>query len=119
MSGSRVGVGDLRVIPLFFVGRHRRVMCMSEKAAFRDSLEAEFSDAEFPVKNQMDLVPVLSNGPTTTFEGEDTSITAMEMASKSTTHTDSAPNGGFPYEDIDSMVEDILYGLEKDGVFDE
>lgn len=91
---------------------------MSEKAAFRESLEAEFADADFPVNNQMDLVPVLSNGPSTTFEGEDISISAMEMASKSTNHTDSAPNGGFPYDDVDSLVDDIIYGLEEEGVFE-
>ena len=76
----------------------------------REQLTTAFEGAEFPVGSQMDLVPALPEGPGTRFEAGDVSFTAMELAAKL---------GGeqeFPYDDVDSLVEDILEGLENQGM---
>lgn len=92
---------------------------MSERETLRETFEDEFENVDFPVDSPMDLAPYLSRGPATTFEGEEVSISAMELANEISDHEDEAPNEGFPYEGIDAMIEDILYGLEESEIIRE
>lgn len=78
----------------------------------RSQLHEAFEDADYPVKNQMDLVPALPDGPGTRFEAGDTSFTAMEMAAKLGEHQD------FPYDDVDTLVDDVMEGLRAEGILD-
>ena len=79
----------------------------------RDDLRAQFVDAfegaDYPVNSPMDLVPALPQGPGTRFESGDFSMTAMAL------NTKSGGNQDFPYEDVDSLVDDIMDGLEEGG----
>jgi hypothetical protein len=75
----------------------------------RQQLRDAFEGADYPVTNQMGLVPALPEGPGTRFEAGDFSMTAMELGSKL------ADAQEFPYEDVDALVDDIVTGLkEKD-----
>ncbi|SEH39674.1 MULTISPECIES: MTH865 family protein [Halopenitus] len=77
------------------------------ESELRAQFTEAFEGAEFPVENQMDLVPALPNGPGTTFEAGDVRFTAMELATKL---------GGeqeFPYESVEAFVDDIIAGLKK------
>ncbi len=76
----------------------------------REQFREAFSGADFPVEGQMDLVPALPDGPGTTFEADDVRVTAMELAAKLGGHQD------FPYEDVDSLVDDVMEGLKAEGV---
>jgi hypothetical protein len=82
------------------------------EAELRSQFKAAFEGADFPVKNQMDLVPALPNGPGTRFEAADgeVSFTAMEMAAKLGGHQD------FPYDDVDTLVDDVIAGLKAEGL---
>jgi hypothetical protein len=82
------------------------------EAELREQLHEAFSGADYPVDDQMDLVPALPNGPSTKFEAGDgeVSFTAMEMAAKLGSHQD------FPYDDVDSLVDDVMEGLREEGV---
>jgi len=80
------------------------------KAELREQFLDAFGGADFPVENQMDLVPALPNGPGTKFEAGDVSLTAMEMAAKLGSEQE------FPYDDVESLVDDILDGLEAKGM---
>ncbi|MDS0298140.1 MTH865 family protein [Halogeometricum sp. S1BR25-6] len=82
------------------------------EAELREELMAAFSDADYPVKNQMDLVPALPDGPGTRFEAGDgeVSFTAMEMAAKLGSHQN------FPYDDAESLVDDVMEGLKAEGM---
>jgi len=76
----------------------------------RAQLTDAFEGADFPVDSQMDLVPALPEGPSTRFEAGDVSFTAMELAAKL---------GGqqeFPYSDAESLVDDVMEGLEAEGM---
>jgi len=73
----------------------------------RQQLTEAFEDADYPVANQMDLVPALPDGPGTRFEAGDFSMTAMELGSKL------AGTQEFPYEDIEELVDDVIAGLEE------
>jgi len=79
----------------------------------RDELAANMKDvfgkANYPVKSVMDLMPVLPQGPMTTFTGGDKSFTAMDLSTK-------LGGGNFPYETVDALVDDILSGLENNGL---
>ncbi len=75
----------------------------------RQQLTTAFEDADYPVSNQMDLVPVLPDGPGTRFETGEFSMTAMELGSKL------AGTQEFPYEDVEELVDDVIEGLEENG----
>ena len=76
----------------------------------RDQLIAAFEGADYPVKNQMELVPALPDGPGTTFESGDVSVTAMELATKLSSYQD------FPYDDVETMVDDAIHGMKETGI---
>lgn len=76
----------------------------------REQFQTAFEGAEYPVNGQMDLVPALPDGPNTTFEAGETRLTAMEMAATLGDHQD------FPYDDVDSLVDDIIEGLKVEGM---
>ena len=80
------------------------------EAELRRQFTDAFSDAEFPVTSQMDLVPTLPDGPRTTFSAGDRTLSAMELASKLGGHQD------FPYHDVESLVDDVIAGLKTEGV---
>jgi hypothetical protein len=77
------------------------------KAELREQFMDAFGGADFPVQNQMDLVPALPNGPATKFEAGDVSFTAMELAAKLGSAQD------FPYDTPEELVDDILEALES------
>ena len=77
------------------------------EAALREQFLDAFGGADYPVENQMDLVPALPNGPGTKFEAGDVSFTAMELAAKLGSDQE------FPYETAEELVDDILEGLKR------
>mgnify|MGYP002761471351 CR=1 FL=1 len=76
------------------------------KAELREQFLDAFGGADFPVENQMNLVPALPDGPGTKFEAGDVSFTAMEMAAKLGSEQE------FPYDTPEALVDDIIDGLE-------
>lgn len=75
----------------------------------REQFIRAFEGADYPVSNQMDLVPAMPDGVGTRFEAGDFSMTAMELGTKLSDTQD------FPYEDVDTMVDDLIDGLrDKD-----
>lgn len=83
---------------------------MSVEEDLREQFTEAFEGADYPVKNQMDLVPALPNGPATKFEADDVSMTAMELATKLGNEAD------FPYEDVETLVDDIIEALSEEGL---
>ncbi|TMT86946.1 hypothetical protein E2L06_10140 [Haloterrigena sp. H1] len=79
---------------------------MVDETELREQMIDAFEDADYPVSSPMDLVPALPDGPGTTFESGDFSMTAMELNTKTT-------GGDFPYDDVESLVDDLLRELEK------
>lgn len=79
---------------------------MADEAELRQQLIDAFENADYPVSSPMDLVPALPDGPGTKFESGDFSMTAMELNTKTT-------GGDFPYEDVESLVDDLLRELKK------
>ena len=71
----------------------------------RQFVEA-FEGADYPINSPMELLPALPDGPGTKFESGDFSMTAMEMNTK-------VSGGDFPYEDVDSFVDDVMDQLEE------
>ncbi|MDZ7850883.1 MAG: MTH865 family protein [Halodesulfurarchaeum sp.] len=82
---------------------------MTVEEDLRAEFVAAFEDAEYPVTGQMDLVPALPKGPRTTFEAGERSFSVMELATKLGAHAD------FPYDDVDSLVDDIMAALREEG----
>lgn len=79
------------------------------ESELREQLTDAFADADYPVQNQMGLVPALPDGPATSFEAGDQTFSAMELATKLSGHAD------FPYDNVDSLVDDIIAGLKAEG----
>jgi hypothetical protein len=76
------------------------------ESELRAQFTEAFRDAEFPVETQMDLLPALPDGPSTTFEAGDVRFSAMELAAKLGGEQD------FPYESLDELVDDVMAALE-------
>jgi hypothetical protein len=78
----------------------------------RDDLRQQFIDAfegaDYPINSPMDLVPALPNGPSTSFKSGEFSMTAMELNTE-------LSEAEFPYEDVESFVDDVMDGLEDEG----
>ena len=79
-------------------------------ADLREQFRAAFEGADYPVSDQMDLVPALPDGPGTRFEAGDVSFSAMELAAKLGGHQE------FPYDDVDALVDDVMAGLKAEGL---
>jgi hypothetical protein len=82
---------------------------MVDKDDLREQFIEAFEGADYPVNSPMDLVPALPQGPGTTFESGDFSMTAMEL------NTKGGDSQEFPYDDVESLVDDIMEGLEEQG----
>ena len=78
---------------------------MVDRDDLRQQMIDAFEGADYPINSPMDLVPALPNGPGTTFESGDFSMTAMELNTK-------LSGGEFPYEDVESFVDDVIAQLE-------
>jgi len=85
-------------------------LCHPLNPNFASSSPRPLPGAEYPITGQMDLVPALPNGPGTTFTAGDRTLSAMELASELSGHQD------FPYEDVESLVDDAIAGLKHEGV---
>ena len=81
---------------------------MADKTELREQMKEAFGEAEYPINSPMDLVPALPDGPGTTFESGDFSMTAMELNTK-------LGGGEFPYDSVDEFVDDVLENLEDQG----
>jgi hypothetical protein len=78
---------------------------MVDKDNLREQFVEAFEGADYPVNSPMDLVPALPQGPGTTFESGDFSMTAMELNTK-------LGGGDFPYDSPEAFVDDVLEQLE-------
>jgi hypothetical protein len=78
---------------------------MVDRDDLREQFTEAFEGADYPINSPMDLVPALPDGPSTSFESGDFSMTAMELNTKVT-------GGEFPYEDVESFVDDVMESLD-------
>ncbi|AQL41299.1 hypothetical protein BV210_00585 [Halorientalis sp. IM1011] len=79
---------------------------MADRDDLRQQMIDAFGGADYPISSPMDLVPALPNGPSTTFESGDFSMTAMELNTK-------LSGGDFPYDSAETFVDDIVDELEN------
>lgn len=79
---------------------------MVDETDLREQLTDAFEGAEYPVSSPMDLVPALPDGPGTTFESGEFSMTAMELNAELSGGQD------FPYETVDDLVDDVIAELK-------
>jgi hypothetical protein len=84
---------------------------MADEDDLREQMIDAFGGADYPISSPMDLVPALPNGPGTRFESGDFSMTAMELQTK-------LPGGDFPYDDVETFVDDIMENLKDAGHLD-
>jgi hypothetical protein len=81
---------------------------MVDKDDLREQFIDAFEGADYPINSPMDLIPALPNGPSTSFESGDFSMTAMEL-------NQAVSGGEFPYDNVESFVDDVMNALEEDG----
>jgi hypothetical protein len=86
---------------------------MSDTAAkLREELEAVFTDAEYPVEDPMELASVLPDGPNTTFEAGEVSVSVMDLGGAYASYQT------YPYETPESLIDDLMRGFREEGLFD-
>jgi hypothetical protein len=82
---------------------------MTVEDDLREQFLDAFEGATYPVDDLMDLVPALPRGPSMTFEAGEVSFSAMELATKLGDHSE------FPYDDVESLVDDVMDALRETG----
>ncbi|GCF16120.1 hypothetical protein Harman_40550 [Haloarcula mannanilytica] len=87
---------------------------MSKETAeqLREELEKVFNDADYPIEEPMELIPVLPDGAGTTFEAGDVSVGVMEFGSEYADYQD------YPYETAEALIDDLMTGFHEEGLFD-
>jgi len=80
---------------------------MVDRDDLQEQLVEAFEDADYPVTSPMDLIPAMPDGPSTTFESGEFSMSALEL----NTELDAE----FPYDDVDSFVDEIMEQLDERG----
>lgn len=78
----------------------------------RQQFTEAFEDANYPVNNPMDLLPALPQGPATTFESGDFSMSVMEMQNIDVDDVDVETDPDFPYDSVGDLVDDLMEGVE-------
>ncbi len=86
---------------------------MSDMEDLRQQFVEAFEGADYPVNSPMDLVPAMPEGPQTEFTYQDESFTAMEM------QQEAGGQGDFPYDSVESLVDDLMEGIEESDYFDD
>jgi Uncharacterized protein conserved in archaea len=84
---------------------------MVDQEDLRQQFVDAFEGADYPINSPMDLVPALPDGPATEFSSGDFSMTAMELNSQI-----SGGDTEFPYESVDELVDELMDGLEDEGM---
>jgi hypothetical protein len=79
---------------------------MADRDELRQQMLEAFGGADYPIQSPMDLVPALPEGPGTTFESGDFSMTAMELNTK-------LGGGDFPYDSPEAFVDDLMEQLAE------
>jgi hypothetical protein len=79
---------------------------MVDRDDLRAQFVAAFEGADYPIDGPMDLLPALPEGPSTTFESGEFSMTAMELNTE-------VGGGDFPYDSVDAFVDDLLAQLDE------
>lgn len=76
-------------------------------AELRPQLVEAFESADYPVEDPRGLMPALPHGPGTTFESNGVTLTVLQVQDLGNEDLDVDAAPEFPYEDADSLVEDI------------
>lgn len=85
---------------------------MADRENVRQQFVEAFEGADYPVNSPMDLVPALPNGPATSFEIGDETITAMEL------NQEASGQANYPYESVDELVDALVDGMDEQGYFE-
>lgn len=80
------------------------------EAELREQLTATLGRARFPVEDPFELVPVLPDGAATEFRASGVVIPAIELGTRYGEYQE------FPYDSVEPLVDDIIEGLEAEGV---
>ncbi|MFC7134379.1 MULTISPECIES: MTH865 family protein [Salinibaculum] len=75
----------------------------------RTQFEAVFGEAAFPLTDPFDLIPLLPDGPETTFEADGVTIEAIELGLTYGKYQ------RYPYDSVERLVDDIIDGLRAEG----
>jgi hypothetical protein len=86
-----------------------RIMSDADPDELREQLIDAFEGADYPVSNPMDFLPALPNGPATTFESGDFSMSVMELNNA----VDEDQGDRFPYDNAEEVADDIVEGLQE------
>jgi hypothetical protein len=82
---------------------------MTDKDDLREQFVDAFEEAAYPVTTPMDLLPTLPDGPDTTFESGEFSMTAVEL------NNEIAYDVEFPFQDAESLADALVAALDDGG----
>jgi hypothetical protein len=100
----------------FVIPRHRNQAVrtstfeipMVDRADLRAQLLDALEGADYPVSGPMELGPALPEGPATTFESGEFSMSVIDLEREL--------DADYPYESAEAFVEDIMTALDARGL---
>lgn len=80
------------------------------EAELREQLTETFEDAEYPLTDPFDLIPLLPDGAATEFQAGDVVVPAIDLGMEYDEYQE------YPYDSVDELVDDIIVGLKAEDV---
>lgn len=77
--------------------------------ALRSQFTSVFGDASFPLTDPLDLIPLLPDGPSTTFDADGVTVEAIELGMTYGKYQQ------YPYDSVENLVDDLIAGLKAEG----
>lgn len=84
---------------------------LQPEVQMRQQLIEVFGEAEYPVMEPFELIPVLPDGAETTFEAGNITLGAMDIGMGYAEYQE------YPYRSVEALVDDLMTGLRDEGVF--
>lgn len=75
----------------------------------REQFTEAFEDADYPIEKRRELYPALPDGVNTKFESNGNSFGVVKLYQRT------GGRGDFPYHDVESLTDDLIKGMRKEG----
>ena len=83
---------------------------MDPEEDLREQFTEVFGKASYPLESPFKLIPLLPDGPFTTFESGDIKIPAIDLGMAYGDYQE------YPYETVEDLVDDLIHALKSESV---
>lgn len=108
-SGSSLGTGSSETVAGSTADSDRPETPAGIEAALREQLTATFGQADYPLGDPFELLPLLPDGPQTEFRAGPVVVPAVDFGLAYKEYQ------SYPYDSAESLVDDLIAALKAEG----